>query len=226
MYRPKGRTGACASALATATGAGLSLNQRGLTTDTTANNTAGTVIMTTAMRFEYGCLLHGVAQLQFGAVKEWLNGWKNETLSQALTRGVGAGGECKWRLQNAMQKTMHINAFASPPPPQNGACDTNLSMDCHNKRKLKGGQMQKNATTKKHLPPPPPQKVQERPIGAATGSQSQPPRPCANPPPPSVEVAFGGYFVLVLLPSTRMWGLWGVRYVTWHAASVRSEQQR
>ena len=24
----------------------------------------------------------------------------------------------------------------------------------------------------------------ERPIGAATGQQSQPPRPCANPPPP------------------------------------------
>ena len=51
--------------------------------------------------------------------------------------------------KNAVQK-MQMNAFA-PPRCQNGACDTNLSMDGHNKRKMKARQMQRNAKKKKHL---------------------------------------------------------------------------
>ena len=34
----------------------------------------------------------------------------------------------------------------------------------------------------------------EGPIGAATGSQSQPPRPCANPPPPQGGGKTSGYY--------------------------------
>ena len=63
---------------------------------------------------------------------------------------MGGGGGCKLRLQKTRLKKcnyMHLD----PPPCQNGACDTNLSMDCHNKRKLNARKMQKNDEKKDGL---------------------------------------------------------------------------
>ena len=51
---------------------------------------------------------------------------------------------------------------APPPPPRGRGMPAAMRMPACHSRRFKG----------------------ERPIGAATGQQSQPPRPCANPPPP------------------------------------------
>ena len=64
--------------------------------------------------------------------------------TRCRTPGPGGRGEMQLETaKNVMQKKMQIKAFTPPPPCQNGACDTNLSMDCHKKRRLKARQMQK-----------------------------------------------------------------------------------
>ena len=45
---------------------------------------------------------------------------------------------CSVNITECNYYTMH------PPPRCHGACDTNLSMDCHNITKLKATQMQRN----------------------------------------------------------------------------------
>ena len=51
-----------------------------------------------------------------------------------------------------MQKKCKYMHLQPPPPCENGACDTNLSIDCHNKRKLKARQKYKKVQKNQKMP--------------------------------------------------------------------------
>ena len=113
--------------------------------------------------------------------------------------------------KNAME--INANKCICTPPRQNGAYDTPLSMDCHDKSKLKAMQMQKNEEKKTSPSPAPPV------VGPLTkGGSSGPPThgrngerpPASQQGAPHMPVLLGlcsnvrRFFTTTLLPPTEL----------------------